>query len=135
MKTVMIIGLLVFAMTAYSGENQELPSVYTVEQIQTALQEQFKANAWNNPQVISVQRVVRETDGYWWESAGEYVDLSNASRYKVTVRYEESLEEYNKVSQLFNESPFVRDGDYTVYTGYYHFNDENGTPVLPHVMC
>ena len=118
---------------------EELPSVYTIEQIQIALEQQFLVNGYVDPQVISAQRVVREIDGFWWESAQEYLDISNSARYRVEVRHSQSLEEYNIWAEIYANSnlpsPFRRDGDYTITTWHYHFNDENGTPILTHVAC
>jgi len=93
------------------------PSIYTVEQIQTALQFQFEVEGLcENMQVVSVQRVERYRDYIWHEPAGEYFCLLNTARYRVVRR-------------------FAHDGEYTILTSYYYFFDESGTPVLAFIMC
>jgi len=121
-------------------ETQEVAETYTIEQIQIALQPQFQVGDWGegNPQVISVERVEREVDRFFWESAGSYVDLSDAVRYRVAVRFRQSIEDYNMWSDIWanaESNPFSRDGDYTILTDYYHFHDVNGNPELVIVMC
>jgi hypothetical protein len=119
---------------------QEVAETYTIEQIQIALQPQFQVGDWGegNPQVISVQRVEREVDSFFWESADSYIDLSDAVRYQVIVRFRQSIEDYTMWSEMWADSernPFSRDGDYSILTDYYHFHDVNGNPELVVVMC
>lgn len=117
-------------------EGQEAMTTYTIEQIQAALQPQFQVGNWGegNPQVISVQRVEREVDYLFLESGGSYVDLSAAVRYRVAVRFRQSIEDYNMWAGSEN-NPFSRDGDYTILTDYYHFQDVNGNPELAFIGC
>jgi len=121
-------------------EPQVVAETYTIEQIQIAMQPQFQVGDWGegNPQVISVQRVDRVVDSFFWESAGSYVDLSDAVRYRVATRFRQSIEDYNMWSGIWAYSeinPFSRDGDYTILTDYYHFHDVNGNPELVVVLC
>jgi len=121
-------------------EAQEVAGTYTIEQIQTALKPQFQVGGWGegNRQVISVQRVEREVDSFFWEGAGIYVDLSDTVRYRVTVRFRQSIEDYTMWSDIWADAeinPFSRDGEYTTLTGYYHFHDVNGNPELAVVIC
>ena len=123
-----------------SDEMQEVAVTFTIEQIQIALQPQFQVGDWGegNPQVISVQRVERLVDSFFWESAGSYVDLSDAVRYRVASRFRQSIEDYNMWSGIWAYSeinPFSRDGDYTILIDYYHFHDVNGSPELVVVLC
>jgi len=119
---------------------QETPEGYTIEQIQIAMEPQFQVGDWGegNPQVISVQRVERDRDSFWWESAQSYVDLSNSFRYRVAARFKQSQEDYDMWAEIyadFDENPFSRDGDYTILTSYYYFHDVNGNPELVVVLC
>ena len=121
-------------------EVQVVTETYTIEQIQIAMQPQFQVGDWGegNPQVISVLRVDRFVDSFFWESAGSYVDLSEAVRYLVAVRFRQSIEDYNMWSGIWAYSeinPFSRDGDYTILTDYYHFHDVNGNPELVVILC
>ncbi|MCL2827606.1 MAG: hypothetical protein FWD99_02600 [Oscillospiraceae bacterium] len=117
------------------------PAAYTIAQIQTALEPQFQIGYWGEvpPQVVSAQRVAREGDTMWFEPGGAYIDISNSVRYRVEIRFWEFPEEYTERASWWADtdepSPFHRDGDYTILTQYYHFNDENGNPVLVVVMC
>jgi len=118
----------------------ESATTFTIEQIQAALQPQFQVGDWGegNPQVISAEWVERDIDSFYWESAGSYVDLSNSVRYRVAVRFRQSMEDYTAWSNIwvdFEPNPFSRDGDYTILTEYYYFHDVNGTPELVIVMC
>jgi hypothetical protein len=114
---------------------------FTIEQIQTALQSQFQMNDWGegNPQVISVERVERDRDSMTFEGDPNAapIDLSNSYRYRVAVRFKQSLEAYNMwfdIYSSFETNPYSRDGDYTILTDYYYFNNVNGIPVLVFVM-
>jgi hypothetical protein len=118
--------------------------IYTIEQIQAALQPQFQMGDWGaagSPQVVSVQKVERDRDSITLESGGPGaapIDLSNSSRYQVVVKYEQSLEEYNMRADIYKDSednPFRREGGFTLLTGYYYFNDVNGMPELAYVAC
>ena len=117
------------------------PAAYTIAQIQAALQPQFQIGYWGEvpPQVVSVQRVEREEDTMWFEPGGAYIDISNSVRYRVEIRFWEFPEEYAERASWWTDAdespPWRRDGDYTILTQYYHFNDENGNPVLVVVMC
>jgi len=119
----------------------ELPSIYTAEQIQAALQpSQFALSGfYEGSHVISVQRIERQRDYLWHEPAAELIDLSNAARYRVMVASPEPLDDYlNRVALFTNihlPITFTRDGDYTIFTDYHYFNDENGMPVQAFVMC
>jgi hypothetical protein len=94
----------------------ELASVYTIEQIQTAMQHQFGVFGLENAEVLSVQRVKRHNDYRWHEPAGEYVSVSYASRYRVFVQFS-----YNN--------------EHATFAQYFYFDDDNGTPVLTFIMC
>jgi len=119
---------------------QEPPATYTIEQIQVALEPQFSMGDWGegSPQVISAERLARDRDSIWFEPSGSDVDLSNAFRYRVAIRFKQSLEGYHQASYGWPDSipnPFSRDGDYTILTSYYYFNDVNGTPELAVLSC
>ena len=121
--------------------NSSQSETYTIEQIQAVLQQgQFMVGDWGegNPQVISVQRVEREQDYIFFEPGATYIDLTNASRYRVEIRFRQSLEDYTMWSEIWQDmesNPFRRDGDYTIVTDYYYFNDVNGEPENAFVMC
>ena len=121
------------------GETANSPQTYTIEQIQAALQQgQFTVGDWGegNPQVISIQRVERVRDYFFLESADTYIDLTSASRYRVEVRFRQSLEDYAWWSEIFQNAEFFRrDGDYTILTDYYYFIDVNGEPESAFVLC
>jgi len=124
---------------AASGQAQD--SIFTIEQIQAALEPQFQVGDWGegNPQVISAERVTRDRDSITFESSGSTIDLSSSFRYRVAVRYKQSFEDFTLWSSLYDDypdiaNPFERDGDYTILTEYYYFNDVNGAPVLAFVM-
>ena len=126
--------------TPDESTQQEPPTSYTIEQIQIAMQPQFQVGDWGegNPQVISAQRVERDRDSMWFEPGATYIDLSNSLRYRVAARFRQPIEDYNMWAEIYadwDESPFSRDGDYTILTGYYYFNDVNGTPELAFVLC
>jgi len=118
-------------------------TTYTTEQIQAALQDQFMVGGWGegNPQVIAVQRVTRDRDYIRPEAHGpdgQPIDLTNAARYRVETRFRQSLEDYTFWAELYAEmefNPFRRDGDYTILTDYFYFNDVDGEPVLAFVSC
>ena len=124
-------------------ENANSPQseTYTIEQIQAALQQgQFMVGDWGegNPQVISVQRVERDRDYLFFEPGATYIDLTNASRYRVEIRFRQSLEGYTMWSEIWQDAesnPVRRDGDYTIVTDYYYFNNVNGEPENAFVMC
>ncbi|MCL2842196.1 MAG: hypothetical protein FWE28_01840 [Oscillospiraceae bacterium] len=123
-----------------SDETEEPPGTYTIEQIQTALQPQFQVGDWGegNPQVISAQRVDRDRDSIALDFSHTYIDLSDSVRYQVAIRFRQSIEDYNMWSDMWagaERNPFSRDGDYTILTDYYYFNDVNGAPELAVVMC
>ena len=91
-----------------------------------------------NPQVVSAQRVTRDRDSLWHESSGMTIDLSNAVRYRVVIRYRESVADFDRRAADwpdFIPNPFSRDGDYTLLTEYHYFNDQNGTPVPAFSSC
>ena len=130
------------------GENElivetwESSSNYTLEQIQIALEPQFHVGDWGegSPQVISAREVERDRDSFWFEGAGEEIDISESVRYEVAIRYKQSIEDYNLWLSIIADhpeidNPYIRDGDYTIMTSFFYFNDENGTPVLAHVAC
>ena len=87
-------------------------------------------------------RVERNRDYIYLESHGPDalpIDLTNASRYRVEVRFRQPIEEYNELAELYRNhpeyNPFRRDGDFTILTDYFYFNDVNGTPELAFVSC
>jgi hypothetical protein len=90
-----------------------LPSVYTAEQIETAMQQQFVVAGLENSKVISVQRVENHREYFWHEPAEEYIDLSNTSCYRV----------------------HIQNSEYGTFTQYYYFRDDNGSPVLAFILC
>lgn len=126
----------------YAG-SADPAETYTVEQLQAALQVQFMVGNWGegNPQVIAAQRVERDRDYIRLEGAGPDappIDLTNSARYRVEIRFRQSLEEYAAWADMFlciETNPFRRDGDYTILTEYYYFNDVNGVPELAFVSC
>ena len=129
--------------TPEEPEAQEEPpaDTFSIEQIQLALQPQFQVGDWGegNPEVISAVRVERDRDYMYSNDTCEHIiDLSNAYRYRVEIRFRQSLEDYTMWSEIyadFDVNPFRRDGDYTILTDYFYFNDVNGTPELPIVLC
>jgi|GEM_PF-1943291 len=119
---------------------QELPSIYTAEQIEAALQDQFAAVGYpENTQVIAVQRVENRTGYRWHEPSGEYFDMSGDALYRITLQIPEPLENYLRVAESFARSHLfnrrTRNGDYTIFIRYHYFRDENGTPINAFVMC
>jgi len=121
-------------------------TTYTIEQIQIALEPQFMVGSWSEelPQVISVERVERDRDGWRPEGAGPgpyTVDLTNSVRYRVTLRfqpYPEDFDHWDYSIAFWAESGeyYVRrDGDFIILTEYYYFNDINGEPELAFVSC
>jgi hypothetical protein len=119
-----------------------LNSSFTIAQIQTALMPQFQIGNWGegNPRVVSAERIEREIDSFFDERDGSIYDLSNAYRYRVSIRYKQSFEEYLYWTSPYGDypdlvNPFEREGDYTTLTTYYYFTIENGILVLPFVMC
>jgi len=123
-------------------QNDGKDDIYSVEQIQKALE---KGGAFNlgdfgegNPQVVYVEKVERDRDSIYHEGAGLTYDLSNSERYKVEIRYRQSIEEFNVWEEFYKDfefSPFRRDGDYTILTEYYYFNDVDGEPELAFISC
>ena len=130
--------------TAENGEDAR-PQVqsFTLEQIQAALQGQFLVGDFGEapPQVVSAQRVARNRDYIYLEGAGPDappIDLTAAFLYRVEIRFRQALEDYEIWAATFHEAdfnPFRRDGDYTILTDYYYFEDQNGGPVLAFVSC
>jgi len=124
-------------------ECQNFASLYSIEQIQSALMPQLQVGDWGegDPQVIFAERVERDIDSFYDERDRSTIDLSRASRYRVTLKYRQPFEDYLIYKTIYDDelpdmqNPFRRDGDYTILTSYYYFNDENGEPVLPFVMC
>ena len=122
------------------GIRDEQEKTYTVEQIQTALQPQFQVGDWGegNPQVVSVQKVDMDRDNITFESSGISIDLTNSSRYQVIIKYKQNLDDFTLWSEIYNDAeinPFRREGDYTIFTGSYYFNDVDGEPELAFVAC
>ncbi|MCL2838660.1 MAG: hypothetical protein FWE04_06325 [Oscillospiraceae bacterium] len=121
-------------------------TTYTIEQIQIALEPQFRIGSWGEelPQVISVERVERDRDGWRPEGAGPgpyTVDLTNSVRYRVTVRFIPYPEDYDSwdYSIAFwaesGEYRVRRDCDFILLDEYYYFNDVNGEPELAFLSC
>ncbi|MDR0248505.1 MAG: hypothetical protein LBI44_02420 [Oscillospiraceae bacterium] len=113
---------------------------YTREQILFALRDQLIANGWDpdTSLVVSAQKTERDKDSFYWESAGETVDLSQSARYLVEVRIVQSEDEYAVLEEIYKDAetnPFRREGDYTFVTDYYYFNDADGEPRLAYVAC
>ncbi|MCL2368716.1 MAG: hypothetical protein FWC72_06940, partial [Oscillospiraceae bacterium] len=110
---------------------------FTIEQLQRAMDPQ-----WNfggepdilNHQIISVQRVERESDYIWFEPAGQYVDASNAVRYRMEVRHRELHIEWHDLGSGFVESEMII-GDYVTSILYNHFVVVGGAPQLLFVVC
>ena len=94
---------------------------------------------FENPQVIAVQRVERDRDNFFHEPGDFWVDLTNSAYYRVDIKFSEPLEDYlwreEKITNIYFFTPYTRNGDYTIFTDYFYFNDENGTPVLAFVLC
>gem|GEM_PF-2202078 len=120
-------------------ENIDPPERYTIEQIQTALEAQFRANALGgrSPQIVAYEQVARDRDSIQIESAEggtQTVDLSNSRRYKVEIRFEQPVDEFNiweEINRNVEDKPYRRDGrGHTILTDYFYFNDEEGVPVL-----
>ena len=119
-----------------------LSTIYTIEQIQETLDNSnaFMVGAFGeyNPQVISVMRVERDRDYIILEGSSSRIDLSNSVRYKVETRFKHSIEDFNSWHGIYiyaEFNPFRRDGDYTIMTSFYYFNDDNGKPVLAFLSC
>ena len=113
------------------------PPPLTFEQIHTAIMPQIRMG-WGDAEyaIISAERVPRETDYFWWDSAADFVILLNSARYRVTYKVREPLEDYLFWAELWGEnSPFTRDGDYTILTGYYNIHKIDGVPRLVVVLC
>ena len=112
-------------------------SSFTIEQLQRAMYPQW--NFGGEPdvldhQIISAQQVERESDYVWFEPAGEYVDASNAVRYRMEVRHKDFRIEWHDLgnSQVYPEEII---GDYIVSVMYNYFVVENGEPELLFVVC
>ena len=110
---------------------------YSIEQIQRVLEnsDAFDVGDFGegNPVVIFVEQVERDRDSITLESSGQVFDLTNAVRYKVELKFKQSLEDFNVWYEIYKEAdfnPFRRDGDYTILTEFYYFNDVNGEPEL-----
>ena len=115
---------------------------YTIEQIQQVLENSGAFNVGDfgegNPVVISALQVERDRDSIDLEASGQVIDLTNAVRYKVELKFKQSLEDFNVWYEIYKEAdfnPFRRDGDYTILTEHYYFIDVNGEPELAFLAC
>jgi len=124
----------------------EQEKTYTIEQIQRAMEPQFRMGipSQEPQQVIAVERVERVREGFRPEGAGPgpYIyDLTNSVRYRVTYRYKPYPEDYDfwvySVEFFANDpEPLIRrDGDFIIITEFFYFNDVNGEPELAFVSC
>ena len=115
--------------------------VYTLEQFQAALEGVFMIGYWGEGagprEVISFERVERDRDYIIFEGSGERIDLTNSERYRVEIRFRQSLEDFNAWAGGIPEesSPFRHDGEYGILTDYFYIVDNNGVPELAFVFC
>jgi len=110
------------------------------EQIEAAIRPQILADSrvdWGNFTVIAAEPVPRERDYFWFEAAQEYIDLSSALRYRTTLRFAQSLDEFlNLLEQMpWLEGLITRDGNYTIDISYFYFHETNGMLELAFVSC
>jgi len=127
---------LIFALAACGGSGAA-ESTFTVEQLQRAMVPQWHANGEPDileHQVISAERVERESDQVWFEPAGEYIDASNAVRYKMEVRHREYYIEWHDIGDGLAEIEEII-GDFIVTVMYRDFNIVDGEPELLFVVC
>ena len=128
------------------GNMVEQNQTFTVEQIQLAMEPQFRMGIppQEPQQVIAVERVERVREGFRPEGAGpgSYIyDLTNSMRYMVTYRFVPYPEDYDlwmySVEFFANDLiPHIRrDGNFIIITEYFYFNDVNGEPELAFVSC
>ena len=115
---------------------------YTIEQIQQVLENSGAFNVGDfgegNPIVISAEQVERDRDSINHEASGQVFDLTNSIRYKVELKFRQSLEEFNLWYEIYKGAdfnPFKRDGDYTILTEHYYFHDVDGEPKLAFLKC
>lgn len=113
------------------------PDTYTLEQIEAALQPQFMSSAYGerNPQVVSVKEVERDRDTIKLDSDLDVpaIDLTNSLRYKVEFIFDQPETEFmiwEELNRDVENKPYRREGDRTVMTEHYYFNDEDGEPIL-----
>jgi len=147
-KTLISLLNVVLFVVLFSGCNTGKPSKstiesstvegksYTIEQIQKALQTQFLCLNGENHQVVFVQEVPRDRDSiFLGPPYGRTIDLSKSSRYRVDVKFEQTLEDYHSLEDAYKEEPNAirREGDCTITIDYYYFNDVNGDPELAYV--
>jgi len=119
------------------SDNAALEVSFTIEQLERAMYPQWNFGGEpdiTNSHIISAQRVERESDYVWFESAGQYIDASNAVRYRMEVRHRELYFEWRELDNGFSEVDTII-GDYITSIIYRDFNVENGEPKLLFVSC
>jgi len=124
------------------NQNKVQDDTFSVEQIYNALEKGGAFNLFDfgegNPQVIYVEKVERDRDSITHEGSGQVFDLTNSKRYKVEIQYRQSIEDFNVWVELYKDfefNPFRREGDYTILTEFYYFNDVDGEPELAFISC
>ena len=85
-------------------------------------------------QVISAQRVERESDYVWFEPGQEYLDASNAVRYRLEIRHRELSTILHPLDDGFYDAEQVI-GDFVTSVRYRDFNLVDGEPELLYVSC
>jgi len=133
-------------------DSSPLPAetIYTVEQIQAALDGYIIGPGGVNALVVSVKKVEMDRDSITYGEVSQQVtfDLTHASRYEVTyeIKFESDLlyrtsivagtDEVVEVLQ-WHADDYIFDGDFVIFTHveYYYFNDENGNPVIAAWYC
>jgi len=134
-------------------ENDAEPAhedVYSVEQIQSALNDYIVGPDGERGRVIVVEKVERDRDSITMGEVEQRItfDLSQAARYEVTyeIRFKSDLLYRISIDVQTGEEveyrqwhgdDYVFEGDYVIFTHteYYYFNDENGNPVLTAWHC
>jgi len=113
----------------------ELESIFTIEQLEQAMYPQWNLGEPDmlGHHIISIQRVERESDYIWFEPAGEYVDASDAARYRMEVRHRNFRWESREPGD--EQSPLVVEDYYVISIMYNHFLTVDGEPVLLFVVC
>jgi len=128
----------------FDETHQEPPAIYTIEQIQTALEGRIQGT------ITAVERVERFRDSITMGEVGQTItyDLSEATRYRVTYEvvifrdqlYVVSIDVATGEEHLFRQwhgEDYRFEGDVVIFTHveYFYFNDENGTPVSTGWHC
>jgi len=127
---------LIFILGACAGSTAPAQA-FSIEQLQHAMLPQW--NIGGEPdilehQIISAQQVERESNYVWFEPAGEYVDASDAVRYRMEVRHREFDIIWHDIGDGFVEMEEII-GDFITSIIYRDFNIVDGEPVLLFVVC